>query len=113
MTERRAIGFEPWLNRNHVVSRLVLLGAMVQLIWVTLWSMNYAYFITNGGAGVAAVIAAVQAPVALFAGWVFKAYLDIMRTEQMAEERRTTVYKHEESTSTSVPTSTLIKDETK
>ena len=101
MTERRAKGFEPWLNRNHVVSRLVLAGAMLQLLWVTLWSMNFAYLTKIAdGLGIAAVQTAVQAPVALFAAWVFKVYFDILRTEQQDEERRTTIYKHE-STSTS------------
>ena len=75
------------MNRNHIVSKFVLLGAMVQLLWVTVWSMQYssATKLTEG-TGISAVLLAVQAPVTAFAGFAFKLFIDLWKAENGNKE---------------------------
>jgi membrane protein YdbS with pleckstrin-like domain len=79
MTERRQLGIEAWLSRNHAKSTAVLVSAITMLWWVTHWSMHYAASSALTGADVAMVIAAVQIPASLYAKWAFETYKDIVK----------------------------------
>lgn len=65
-----------WLDR-YGVRRTLTLTAAVWMTWkVSYWSMHFAVTTALPGMEAAAVIAAVQAPISVFAGYVFKAYVE-------------------------------------
>ena len=59
--------------------RLVRVATLTTAVWMTWvvsrWAMGFANVTTMSGVDAAAVITAVQAPVTLFAGIVFRAYI--------------------------------------
>ncbi|WP_153117391.1 hypothetical protein [Rhodocyclus tenuis] len=64
------------VNHYGVIRRLVLAVAICMTWEVSRWSMAYATGnAARPGLETAAVLAAVQAPITLFAGSVFRAYL--------------------------------------
>lgn len=65
-----------WLDK-YGIRRTLTLGTAVWMTWeVSVWSMHYAVTTSLPGLEAAAVITAVQAPVAAFAGYVFKQYIE-------------------------------------
>lgn len=63
-----------FVDERGIVRRAVL-GVAIWMTWrVSVWAMGYAADSPRPGVDVAAIIAAVSAPVTLFAGAVFKAY---------------------------------------
>lgn len=68
--------FWDWIDTRGIVRRVVL-GVAVWMTWrVSVWAMGYAEASDKPGVEVAAIIAAATAPVTLFAGSVFKAYVE-------------------------------------
>ena len=65
-----------FIDNRQVVRRVVLIVAIHMTYAVTYWSMGFAETSTRTGLDLAALIAAVTAPVTAFAGFVFKLYLD-------------------------------------
>lgn len=65
-----------WINQNLIVRRVVLAIAIWMTWAVSRWSMEFALASKLPGTDVAAVIAAIQLPVTLFTGSVFKAYVE-------------------------------------
>ena len=64
------------LNRYRVV-RITTLIVAIWMTWeVSRWSMWFATGNERNGVEIAAILAAVQAPVTFFAGFVFKAYVE-------------------------------------
>ncbi len=62
---------------NRGIIRRVILGVAIYMTWrVSVWSMGYAEQSAEDGVQIAAILVAVQAPVTLFAGMVFKAYIE-------------------------------------
>ena len=65
-----------WIDKYKVIRRAVLAIA----IWMTWasseWSMWFATGNTRNGMEIAAILAAVQAPVMAFTGMVFKVYVE-------------------------------------
>lgn len=61
---------------EHPVRIAVLVTAILMTLEVSRWSMWFAIGNARPGLEIAAILAAVQAPVTLFAGTVFRAYLD-------------------------------------
>lgn len=61
---------------GHPVRIAVLVTAILMTLEVSRWSMWFAIGNARPGLEIAAILAAVQAPVTLFAGTVFRAYLD-------------------------------------
>lgn len=69
------------LNKYRAV-RLAVLAMAIYLTWVVSeWSMWFAVGNTRNGVEIAAILAAVQAPVTLFAGTVFRAYTESRKDE--------------------------------
>jgi hypothetical protein len=65
-----------WIDKYAVVRRVVL-GIAIWMTWaVSEWSMWFATGNSRNGMEIAAILAAIQAPVMLFAGTVFKVYAD-------------------------------------
>jgi hypothetical protein len=65
-----------WIDKRGIIRRVVL-GLAIWMTWkVSVWGMHYASITTLPGLDAAAVIAAVTAPITLFAGAVFKAYVE-------------------------------------
>ena len=65
-----------WIDRYKITRRAVLVTA-IWMVWaVSEWSMWFATGNDRNGMEIAAIIAAVQAPVMLFAGTVFKVYAE-------------------------------------
>lgn len=65
-----------WIDKYAVVRRVVL-GIAIWMTWaVSEWSMWFATGNARNGMEIAAILAAIQAPVMLFAGTVFKVYAD-------------------------------------
>lgn len=67
---------EEYLERHHVRATILMGLAMYMLIDVARWGMLFAATSKFQGLETAAIIAAAQAPAALFAGWVFKIYAE-------------------------------------
>lgn len=69
-----------WLDLILNKYRAVRLAVLATAIWMTSGAVQWAqWFATNNardGLEIAAILAAVQAPVTLFAGTVFRAYLE-------------------------------------
>lgn len=65
-----------WIDEYQVVRRLVLATAIWMTWAVSEWSMWFATGNSRNGMEIAAMLTAIQAPVVLFAGTVFKAYVD-------------------------------------
>lgn len=62
---------------KYVPVRLIVVSIAIWMTWlVSEWSMWYAVDNSRNGMEIAAIIAAVTAPVTMFAGYVFKAYLE-------------------------------------
>lgn len=61
---------------QHPVRIAVLTTAIWMTLEVSRWSMWFAVGNARPGLEIAAILAAAQAPVTLFAGTVFRAYLD-------------------------------------
>lgn len=69
------------LNKYRAI-RLSVLAMAIYLTWaVSEWSMWFAVGNTRNGVEIAAILAAVQAPVTLFAGTVFRAYIESRKDE--------------------------------
>lgn len=65
-----------FIDGRGVVRRAVL-GVAIWMTWrVSVWEMGFAETSPRPGIDIAAIIAAVTAPVTLFAGSVFKGYLE-------------------------------------
>lgn len=67
-------GFDQWLKRYRVRSTLILSVAMWMLIDAARWGMWFAVGNPRSGVEVAAILAAIQTPATVFAGWAFKIY---------------------------------------
>lgn len=65
-----------WIDDYQVIRRLVLATAIWMTWEVSRWSMWFATGNERDGMQIAAMLAAIQAPVTLFAGTVFKAYVE-------------------------------------
>lgn len=65
-----------WIDEYQVVRRVVLATAIWMTWAVSEWSMWFATGNSRNGMEIAAMLAAIQAPVVLFAGTVFKAYVE-------------------------------------
>lgn len=64
------------LNKYRAV-RIAVLTTAIWMTWVASeWSMWFAVGNDRNGMEIAAILAAVQAPITLFAGIVFKAYIE-------------------------------------
>ena len=70
------VSFWDWIDKRGIVRRLVLAVAIWMTWRVSVWAMGFAAVADQPGVEVAAIIAAVTAPVTLFAGSVFKAYVE-------------------------------------
>lgn len=69
------------LNKYRAV-RLAVLAMAIYLTWVVSeWSMWFATGNGRNGIEIAAILAAVQAPIVLFAGTVFRAYIESRKDE--------------------------------
>lgn len=68
--------FEDFLHKHKVLRRGTLALALVMTWEVTRWSMWFATENTRNGVEIAAILAAIQAPITLFAGQVFKSFVD-------------------------------------
>lgn len=74
--------FWDFIDRRGVIRRAVL-GAAIWMTWrVSAWAMWFAESSERPGIDVAAIIAAVSAPITLFAGSAFKGYLDSREEEK-------------------------------
>lgn len=68
--------FWTFIDRRGVIRRSVL-GVAIWMTWrVSVWAMVFAETSGRPGLDVAAIIAAVSAPITLFAGSAFHGYLD-------------------------------------
>lgn len=65
---------DQWMKRYRIFSRTMLLISIVQMIWVTKWSMTFAASSPLPGLEVAGVIAAVQVPVTMLFNSVYRTY---------------------------------------
>lgn len=66
---------------RHPVRIAVLATAILMTLEVSRWSMWFAVGNARPGLEIAAILAAVQAPVTLFAGTVFRAYIESRKDE--------------------------------
>ena len=67
--------FWSFIDQRGIVRRVVL-GITLYLTWVSFhWAASYASESTRAGMDIAAIIAAVLAPIAALQGAAFKAYL--------------------------------------
>lgn len=65
-----------WID-NYKVIRRVVLGIAIWMTWAASeWSMWFATGNARNGMEIAAILAAVQAPVMAFTGMVFKVYVE-------------------------------------
>lgn len=64
------------VDKYGVVRRIVLIVAIWMTWNVSVWAMGYVTTSPRPGIDLAAIIAAVTAPVTMFATYVFKAYLE-------------------------------------
>jgi hypothetical protein len=65
-----------WIDKYSVIRRLTLATAIWMTWAVSEWAMWFAVGNARNGMEIAAVIAAVTAPVTMFGGYVFKVYAD-------------------------------------
>lgn len=63
-----------WLNDYRVRSTLILSIAMWMLIDAARWGMWFATDNERNGLEIAAILAAIQTPASVFAGWAFKIF---------------------------------------
>lgn len=68
---------------RHPVRIAVLTTAILMTLEVSRWSMWFAVGNVRPGLEIAAILAAVQAPVTLFAGTVFRAYIESRKDENV------------------------------
>ena len=68
--------FATVLKEYRIISRVILVVAIAMLWRSAEWSMWFAVGNGRNGMEMAAIMAAIQAPAALFAGWAFKIYTD-------------------------------------
>lgn len=65
-----------FIDRRGVIRRIVL-GIAIWMTWrVSVWAMGYAVDSPRPGIDIAAIIAAVTAPVTVFGGYIFKQYVE-------------------------------------
>ena len=64
------------MDKYGIVRRTVLVIAIWMTWNVSVWAMSYVMTSSRPGLDLAAIIAAVTAPVTMFATYVFKAYLE-------------------------------------
>lgn len=65
-----------FIDERGIVRRSVL-GVAIWMTWrVSVWAMGFAEHSARPGLDVAAIIAAVSAPITLFAGSAFRGYLE-------------------------------------
>ena len=65
-----------WIDRHKIIRRVVL-GIAIWTTWaVSEWSMWFATGNARNGMEIAAILAAIQAPVMAFTGMVFKVYVE-------------------------------------
>lgn len=65
-----------FIDKRGVVRRVVLAVAIYMTWRVSVWAMMFVGHSDLSGVDLAAVVAAVTAPVTAFGGYVFKAYID-------------------------------------
>ena len=65
---------DTWLRRNRIRSTLIVGIATWMMIRVAEWSMLFAATSTRNGVEIAAILAAVQVPATLYAGYAFKIF---------------------------------------
>lgn len=63
-----------WLKRYRIRSTIVLSIAIWMLIDAAQWGMWFAVGNQRDGVQIAAILAAIQAPATVFAGWAFKIF---------------------------------------
>ena len=63
-----------WLRRYRIRSTLIVGIATWMMIRVAEWSMLFAATSTRSGVEIAAILAAVQVPATLYAGYAFKIF---------------------------------------
>lgn len=68
--------FWDWVDSRGIVRRIVLAVAIYMTWAVSVWAMQFVAGCTRSGIDMAAIIAAVTAPVTMFGGYVFKAYIE-------------------------------------
>ena len=62
---------------KYIPIRLIVVGIAIWMTWLaSSWGMWFATGNSREGLEIAAIIAAVTAPISMFAGYVFKAYLE-------------------------------------
>lgn len=62
---------------KYAIVRRIVLGVAIWMTWrVSEWAMSFAVSSTRPGVDLAAVVAAVTAPVTVFGGYAFKVYAD-------------------------------------
>ncbi len=67
---------------KYLPTRTIVLGTAIWMTWlVSEWAMWFATGNSRNGVEIAAIIAAVTAPICAFGGYVFKAYNDSKETE--------------------------------
>jgi hypothetical protein len=71
--------FWDWIDKRGIVRRVVLAAAILMTWQVSDWGMMFAASCKLPGLEIAAIIGAVTAPVTLFAGSVFRAYVESRR----------------------------------
>lgn len=71
-----AVGFWDWVDKRGVVRRVVLFATLLLTYESYRWAAEFADHTDKAGVEVAAIIAAVTAPVTLLQTAVFKAYIE-------------------------------------
>ena len=65
-----------WIDKHKIIRRAVL-GIAIWMTWVSAeWATWFATANARNGMEIAAILAAVQAPVMAFTGMVFKVYVE-------------------------------------
>lgn len=68
--------FWDWMD-DRAITRRIVLSIAIWMTWnVSEWAMHFVEGSTRPGIDLAAIIAAVTAPVTVFGGFVFKAYIE-------------------------------------
>lgn len=68
--------FWDWVDTRGVIRRIVLAVAVYMTWAVSEWAMRFVAGCPRSGVDIAAIITAVTAPVTVFGGYVFKAYIE-------------------------------------
>lgn len=67
---------EEFISRHKLIRRGTVVVALVMTWRVTVWSMWFAADNARNGMEIAAILAAIQAPITLFTSMVFKSFVD-------------------------------------